>query len=86
MWWTYFGDLDRAKQYNATIDKTWNVNFTVSMSHKSMKALPPSVNKQVSIPGTYSVEQLFIDFTTAQLDTFLPSSNTPGVQVSLLWQ
>lgn len=59
----------------------WKLAFYVDFSLKKMNQIPANIRKElVEVPGAYSVDQLLIDFGTAELSTFSwEKSDFPGL-------
>ncbi|TFK81377.1 hypothetical protein K466DRAFT_667154 [Polyporus arcularius HHB13444] len=64
--------------------KGWTLAFTVNLGLDVLKTVPPEIKAKILIPGSYSVSQLLLDFTTADLMSFDPElTKTPGLEVPL---
>jgi Icc-related predicted phosphoesterase len=63
------------------VDMTgWIIAFVVNMGSKSIQQLPEEAQSKVLVPGQYGINQLLVDFTTAQLDQYMANlSNTPNL-------
>ncbi|RDX49442.1 hypothetical protein OH76DRAFT_530728 [Lentinus brumalis] len=62
----------------------WTLAFTVNLGLDVLTTVPPEIKAKILIPGSYSVSQLLLDFTTADLMSFDPElSTTPGLEVPL---
>ncbi|KAI0750917.1 hypothetical protein C8Q80DRAFT_1118865 [Daedaleopsis nitida] len=62
----------------------WTLAFTVNLGLDVLERVPPEIADKILVPGSYSVSQLLLDFTTADLMSFDPElSETPGLDVSL---
>ncbi|TFK83098.1 hypothetical protein K466DRAFT_666080 [Polyporus arcularius HHB13444] len=62
----------------------WTLAFTVNLGLNVLDNVPPEIKAKILVPGSYSVSQLLMDFTTADLMSFDPElSKTPGIEVPL---
>ena len=69
--------------HECPIDK-WTLAFTVNLGLDKLSSVPKEIADKIRIPGSYSVSQLLLDFTTADLMSFDPElSETPGIDVPL---
>ncbi|KAJ7730379.1 hypothetical protein DFH07DRAFT_969201 [Mycena maculata] len=60
--------------------KDWTLAFTVNLSLEVLGKIPPEISKKITVPGSYSVSQLLLDFTTSDLTSFdRDLSTTPGL-------
>ncbi|KAF7345172.1 hypothetical protein MSAN_01893500 [Mycena sanguinolenta] len=68
---TYYSYTDDDEQVKHVVDVAgWTVAFTVKLSLDAIQQLPEDVKKKITLPGSYSVSQLLLDFTTADLMSF----------------
>lgn len=64
--------------------KGWTLAFTVNLGLDRLEQVPPAIAAKIRVPGSYSVSQLLLDFTTADLMSFDPElTKTPGLEVPL---
>ena len=69
--------------HECAIDK-WTLAFTVNLGLDKLNSVPKEIADKIRIPGSYSVSQLLLDFTTADLMSFdRELSDTPGIDVPL---
>ncbi|KAI0699783.1 hypothetical protein C8T65DRAFT_697550 [Cerioporus squamosus] len=62
----------------------WTLAFTVNLGLDVVDSVPPEIKAKILVPGSYTVSQLLLDFTTADLMSFDPElSKTPGLNVPL---
>lgn len=66
-YWDGFGP--NAQQKTMTMNK-WTIAFTVNLSLEQLNNVPPDISKKIQVPGSYSVRQLLLDFTTANVTQF----------------
>lgn len=62
--------------------KGWKIAFKVSLDQQGIdpSAVPQKAKDNINVPGSYSISQLLVDFTTADLNQFEPNlSSTPGL-------
>ncbi|KAJ7730389.1 hypothetical protein DFH07DRAFT_781659 [Mycena maculata] len=65
----------------------WTLAFTVDLSLDVVDTIPPEVAIKIKVPGSYSVSQFLLDFTTANLMSFDRNlSVTPGLEDKPLGQ
>ncbi|KAF4497938.1 hypothetical protein FAGAP_5885 [Fusarium agapanthi] len=58
----------------------WSLAFFVDFSFKRMATIPDKIRNTIQLPGSYSVNQLLIDFGTPEiLNIAWDHCNTPGV-------
>ncbi|KAF5672703.1 hypothetical protein FDENT_10505 [Fusarium denticulatum] len=61
----------------------WSLAFFVDFSFKRMATVPDKIRNAIELPGSYSVNQLLIDFGTPEiLNIAWDHCNTPGVPES----
>lgn len=67
MW--YSGPVHNPTQNTKDISG-WIVAFDVTIDKQNIDKLPPDLQAKVKGLNSFSISQLFVDFTTAQLDNF----------------
>ena len=56
----------------------WTLAFTVNLSLDKVNQVPKEIKDKIKFLGSYSLSQLLLDFTTADLSSFDPElSHTP---------
>ena len=57
----------------------WTLTFTVNLGLDKVNQVPKEIKDKIKFPGSYSLSQLLLDFTMADLSSFDPKlSYTPG--------
>lgn len=75
----YYTGRAKPVQHNLAF-KSWVVTFMVSMDQQSIDELPQDLQNKIDLPGSYGIDQLLLDFGTAQLDNYVPDmTDTPGL-------
>ncbi|KAF7345214.1 hypothetical protein MSAN_01897900 [Mycena sanguinolenta] len=72
---TYYTYTDEEPPMPVThvVDVTdWKLAFMVNLNLDAISKLPDDLAKKITFPGSYSVKQLLLDFTTADLMAFDP--------------
>ncbi|KAJ7430439.1 hypothetical protein B0H11DRAFT_942815 [Mycena galericulata] len=84
-YYTINDDTDPPSIVSHSVDvKGWTLAFTANLSLQVLDKIPPEIKEKITVPGSYSVSQLLLDFTTADVTTFdRDLSVTPGLEKPL---